>query len=601
MELKYQYVTSSLTSDVIWFGYNNPANRAAVKFIVDSLHKAEREGGYPFIVHVIGGVEDMGCVTQSGCQYYGALSEEELVSRLERVRWVIAPIFSSAGVSTKIIKALSHGVPVLTTQFGVKYFSVSIERGGPIVVAEKGMFFDVLLGLYTDLQGTKNRRQKIPGFAEKTFSMHLMREDLRGILDAAHSVASTRRRQPVAKLQRSIIWELDENFVDLSFAKKFINAFEDTAMSFRVLPVQHCRHREMNIYVTVTGFSRPECCPKDSCQLVFCQSLMKRYSETLMLSDLSGIDQVWFPSTSAAMDFRRHFNFNRKLTAIIPIGLSPPAECKYLESALWRSEDKDVTTSKLARQNLRSQYAIFDTEIVYLYLYDHTCRVSVDQVVDSWCASFPWEGPQTPILIVNVDMTDFEVYERMLHRNANRGPIRCARVIISLADNDSYDEILGAADVLIYFTEKYLLFTRSLLSAFARGIPIIMFHEHPFRDYLSRKRDIMSLSADLHIEDLDGQGQRFGKQLELSLKDLFDNFVRHRFTAGFDAILVCHQLEFAKIANAARLQLELSHATSGAPVAATSWTTLGYEKPVLFRNIVESEGDIHEKCFSCSI
>ena len=73
LELDYQDVQPSSKADVLWFGYNNPSNRMAVDFIVTSLREAEGKGGYPFVVHIVGGVEDMGCKVQRGCEYHGAL------------------------------------------------------------------------------------------------------------------------------------------------------------------------------------------------------------------------------------------------------------------------------------------------------------------------------------------------------------------------------------------------------------------------------------------------------------------------------------------------------------------------------------------------
>ena len=273
LELKDRGIQSASTQDVLWFGYNNPANRAAVKFIVENLQNIEaKEKERHFTVHIVGGVEDMGCSAQLGCQYYGALPEIELIRHLHRSRWVIAPLLSPAGVSTKIIKALSHGVPVLTTKFGAKYFPNTEDIFSPVVVADKESFFDVLAFNYLDLDGNERRRQNIKRYALESFDMSFMRRDLRDILETVRAM-ETAKRKPV-KLRRSIIWDLDESNVDAAIAKKIISTIKDNVKTFDVLQVQDCRNRMVDVYVKFSGLSRPNCCPKHSCHLIYCLSPM---------------------------------------------------------------------------------------------------------------------------------------------------------------------------------------------------------------------------------------------------------------------------------------------------------------------------------------
>jgi glycosyltransferase involved in cell wall biosynthesis len=55
-----------------------------------------------------------------GIEVTGAISDEELDSQYERASLVVAPLRYGAGVKGKILEALSHGKPVVTTTAGIQ-------------------------------------------------------------------------------------------------------------------------------------------------------------------------------------------------------------------------------------------------------------------------------------------------------------------------------------------------------------------------------------------------------------------------------------------------------------------------------------------------
>ncbi len=612
LELEYQDVQPSSKADVLWFGYNNPSNRMAVDFIVTSLREAEGKGGYPFVVHIVGGVEDMGCKVQRGCEYHGALSEDELKHFLERTRWVIAPIFASIGVSTKIIKALSHGVPVLTTQFGVEYFPKRYGGRGPIAVAKNEDFFEVLSELYANSREYESRRQKIIGFAEEEFSMRVMKRDLekiaRAVLDRARATENIAHKSQPPTLRWSITVDLDIGLVEEAIAESFMNAFKRAAEKFDVVPNNQCQYRIVDAFITLQAPSRPTCCPRHRCQFIVWHPVMMpapSTRQTWLSRFPAEADEVWFPSTSVALNFHRNVHFPRHAMDIIPFGALQPSSCKHLKSTLNTSTSDVGETDEAGRPRFRVQHAMTSTDTVYLYFHQkHTSLIEIHDVIDSWCAAIGLETAGTFLLVALDDMSTPEA--SLLRLRVSSNLVGCARVIISLAHReDQEDDFMDAADVLIHLSEDGSR-SRTFLDAVGRGFPIVVLDKHLFDDYWIPDSAVSLLSSEesrppylqVNVE----QKSTVSQQLELALRHTHDSLARRRFLAGFGAIDLCRQFDLANLVNVARNTLETSLRTRAGevPLNVKKWTTPNDERPELFRIVIENEGALTERCLSCS-
>ena len=78
----------------------------------------------------------------------GGLTGDELDARFQRHRVFIAPLFNNTGVATKIVNAMSRGLPVVTTAGGVRGLGLDDSNaasaagaGGAVCVGETAAEF----------------------------------------------------------------------------------------------------------------------------------------------------------------------------------------------------------------------------------------------------------------------------------------------------------------------------------------------------------------------------------------------------------------------------------------------------------------------------
>ncbi|KAH8049410.1 pyruvate dehydrogenase [Aureococcus anophagefferens] len=78
---------------------------------------------------------------QRRVKHVGALSDEELTAELLRYRRVfVAPLFNNTGIATKVVNAMSHGLPVVTTSGGCRGLGLD-EDGDVLLVADDALTF----------------------------------------------------------------------------------------------------------------------------------------------------------------------------------------------------------------------------------------------------------------------------------------------------------------------------------------------------------------------------------------------------------------------------------------------------------------------------
>ncbi|KAH8066687.1 pyruvate dehydrogenase [Aureococcus anophagefferens] len=78
---------------------------------------------------------------QRRVKHVGALSDEELTAELLRYRRVfVAPLFNNTGIATKVVNAMSHGLPVVTTSGGCRGLGLD-EDGDVLLVADDALAF----------------------------------------------------------------------------------------------------------------------------------------------------------------------------------------------------------------------------------------------------------------------------------------------------------------------------------------------------------------------------------------------------------------------------------------------------------------------------
>lgn len=102
---------------IIYYGHNNTANAASAQWLI--LHVApkllETHKAY---LNIYGKVPAEGCELSRGCISHGPTDAKTLNRAIISAKWMVAPIFTNVGISTKILRALGLGTPVITTQEG---------------------------------------------------------------------------------------------------------------------------------------------------------------------------------------------------------------------------------------------------------------------------------------------------------------------------------------------------------------------------------------------------------------------------------------------------------------------------------------------------
>lgn len=126
----------------------------------------------------------------------GHISERELIERYHSARVVIAPLRFGAGLKGKVVEAMRHGVPVVTTPVGAQ----GLARAACIKVTDDASTFcDAVCGLVESDEAWRVASQAGIGYVKDHFSTDAIAAVLMRALDAAPypDVASRRARLSV--------------------------------------------------------------------------------------------------------------------------------------------------------------------------------------------------------------------------------------------------------------------------------------------------------------------------------------------------------------------------------------------------------------------
>ena len=111
----------------------------------------------------------------------GFVTDEELDELYTQMRLVVVPLRTGAGVKGKIIEAVYHKVPVITTSIGIEGINnteqlISVQDTAPD-------FADATHQLYNDMDSLNAISKKSQEFIDKYFSENAVKESLSGYID----------------------------------------------------------------------------------------------------------------------------------------------------------------------------------------------------------------------------------------------------------------------------------------------------------------------------------------------------------------------------------------------------------------------------------
>ncbi|MCC6025960.1 MAG: glycosyltransferase [Caldimicrobium sp.] len=111
----------------------------------------------------------------------GKVSEDELKQLYNKVKISIAPLLFGAGVKGKVIEAIAHGVPVVTTSIGAEGIP-EIEKIA-IIADDEQSFADGVITLYTDENLWKTLRESSIDFSRKYLSKNAVERILKHVFN----------------------------------------------------------------------------------------------------------------------------------------------------------------------------------------------------------------------------------------------------------------------------------------------------------------------------------------------------------------------------------------------------------------------------------
>ncbi|MDE8347212.1 MAG: glycosyltransferase family 4 protein, partial [Acidocella sp.] len=107
-----------------------------------------------------------------------------LADLFDHARLFICPLRAGAGVKGKIISALSHGLPVISTSIGIE--GAGLTPGHDVLVADTpSTFADAIIALYQDETEWQRLSANALAYVETTASSNHGGHHLTAILDAA--------------------------------------------------------------------------------------------------------------------------------------------------------------------------------------------------------------------------------------------------------------------------------------------------------------------------------------------------------------------------------------------------------------------------------
>ncbi len=103
-------------------GYNHPPNVDAAQWLVNDILPALREHCADAHVHLVGSnpTGTVQALAGDGVEVHGYLSDDELAALYRQVGAAVVPLRFGAGVKGKVIEAINHNVPLVTTPVGAE-------------------------------------------------------------------------------------------------------------------------------------------------------------------------------------------------------------------------------------------------------------------------------------------------------------------------------------------------------------------------------------------------------------------------------------------------------------------------------------------------
>ena len=352
-------------SGVVFFGSQNPSNALSFRWLqedlVPRLHKLHKAN-----LLVYGRVFKKRRGPHNGLATFGPATVAELNEGIMRARWMLAPVFSNVGVSTKVVRSLALGTPVVTTVAGTGGME-SIYEPLPMVITDKQNFTDSVVKLYEDEALWADLHSKSKSFISKYFGLGNLIKFVKNLMDAVYTTKRTLCNPPVFKRRKlSVAWELSNAGGDMNEISKVFQ-YLDNILSHNISSCPSSG--SFDVYVRIKPFDnlvRPSCCKHGTCKFIVYFPWEHGYLPirwTRLIEE--NVDFVWTLSRYYASMFKNS-GLNESIIRVVPFGI----DCTSLnvKSLNIRKNLKIPANVKILGYIGRNLATFIIPEIVQVYL-----------------------------------------------------------------------------------------------------------------------------------------------------------------------------------------------------------------------------------------
>lgn len=152
-------------------GYRHTPNVDAVLWFVNNIFpKIYEKENMPFYIAGVDMPPEIQNIKVPGTVILGALSDDELEAMYKKIKVIVAPLRYGAGVKGKIVEAMYHGIPVVTTSIGAE--GIPNEGNALNIADDEAGLTNMVLELYRD----SDRLLRCKEMNEKIIAKHFSRE-----------------------------------------------------------------------------------------------------------------------------------------------------------------------------------------------------------------------------------------------------------------------------------------------------------------------------------------------------------------------------------------------------------------------------------------
>lgn len=450
---------------LLYIAADNPTNRQSLAFLCKSMkHRILARSDMQ--LQVYGTVPKLKqCENNRNVLHGGAISEANIKVAARKSRLFVVPCLSNVGISTKIIRFLSVGLPVVSTPMCTAQMPDSNLRAFPVLESSLEQFIHNVHRVYSDEFMWNDMLAKSKQYIEKHYSKHALQRNVETIRSRVLIPESQTKIDETRHKKRSLVWDVSD---DVSSSFSSLNRATKSIKYFSLQTTAFCDSSSPDVYIQWVWplrTSRPTCCPAGKCILIYVLAWEFGHIPKIWSTFLKAhVDYIWTLSTYSANMFDSA-NLERSKIEIMPLGVECP------------------TSQILAcpESTVRSAISEFNAETIFLYVGGLLPRKGVDKILDAWCNSFNADEKVLLILKLTYSHGGEELLKRVKNDEERH---LCAKVLIIETFFDDINCLYELADVLIH-PARAEGFGLTPLEALAHGL-VVIYNEHgATAEYLS--------------------------------------------------------------------------------------------------------------------